>query len=173
MAHAKIVDVLAQAVTAHATRAAEKLRQHGLVAGTMTVFFHTNPHKPDRPQHSASRSMRLRPMSNHTFDLVDAAVSAARRGWRGDPSGNGCGYTKAGVILDDLLAEADRPVLLFPPDRPRDARLTDALDAINDRFGEKTMVLAREGFAGEWRLRADHRSPRYTTRISELPTVKV
>ena len=52
-------------------------------------------------------------------------------------------------------------------------RLTDALDAINDRFGKKTMVLAREGFAGEWRLRADHRSPRYTTRISDLPTVRV
>lgn len=45
-------DVLAQAVTAHASRAAEKLRQHGLVAGTLTVFFHTNPHKPERPQHS-------------------------------------------------------------------------------------------------------------------------
>ncbi len=64
-------------------------------------------------------------------------------------------YTKAGVILDDLLPEADRPAMLFQPDRPRDARLTDALDAINDRFGKKTMVLAREGFAGEWRLRAD------------------
>lgn len=57
--------------------------------------------------------------------------------------------------------------------RPRDARLTDTLDAINDRFGKKTMVLAREGFAGEWRLRADHRSPRYTTRISELPILRV
>ncbi len=44
---------------------------------------------------------------NNTFDLVDAAVSAARRGWRGDPSGKGCDYTKAGVILDDLLPEAD------------------------------------------------------------------
>ena len=112
-------------------------------------------------------------MSNHTFDLVDAAVSAARRGWRGDPSGNGCGYTKAGVILDDLLPEADRPAMLFQPARPRDARLTDALDAINDRFGKKTMVLAREGFDGAWHLRADHRSPRYTTRLSELPIVQV
>ncbi|MFC3632045.1 hypothetical protein ACFOM8_21740 [Paracoccus angustae] len=35
-------DVLAQAVTAHATRSAKKLRQHGLVARTLTVFFHTN-----------------------------------------------------------------------------------------------------------------------------------
>lgn len=166
-------DVLAQAVTAHATRAAEKLRQHGLVAGTLTVFFHTSPHKPERPQHSASRSVRLRPMSNHTFDLMDAAVSAARHGWRGDPSGNGCAYTKAGVILDDLVAEQDRPAMLFPPDRPRDARLMDALDALNDRFGKKTVVLGREGFAREWVTRAELRSPRYTTRLSDLPTVRV
>ena len=156
-----------------ASRAAEKLRQHGLVAGTLTVFYHTNPHKPDRPQHSVSRSIRLRPMSNHTFDLVDAAVVAARRGWKGDPAENGHGYTKAGVIIDDLLAEADRPAMLFQPDRPHDARLTDALDAINDRFRKKTMVLAREGFNRAWATKADHRSPRYTTRISELPVVQV
>lgn len=166
-------DVLAQAVTAHATRAAEKLRQHGLVAGTLTVFFHTNPHKPERPQHSASRSVRLRPMSNDTFDLVDAAVSAARRAWKGDPAGNGFAYTKAGVILDDLVAEQDRPAMLFPPNRPRDARLMDALDAINDRFGKKAVVLGREGFEREWTTRAELRSPRYTTRISDLPTVRV
>lgn len=166
-------DVLAEALAAHATRAAEKLRQHGLVAGTLTVFFHTNRHKPDRPQHSASRTVRLRPMSNHTFDLVEAAIAAARRGWTGDPSGNGHGYVKAGVILDDLLPEAERPALLFAPDQPRDARLTTALDAINDRFGRKTMVLAREGVSRSWATKADHRSPRYTTRISELPVVRV
>ena len=47
-------------------------------------------------------------MSNHTFDLVDAAVAAASRGWKGDLAGNGCGCTKAGKILDDLLPEAGR-----------------------------------------------------------------
>ncbi|WP_342773652.1 DUF4113 domain-containing protein [Falsirhodobacter xinxiangensis] len=166
-------DVLAQALSAHATRAAEKLRQHGLVAGTVNVFFHTNPHKPERPQHSASRSVRLSPMSNHTFDLVDAAIAAAKRGWKGDPSGNGYGYTKAGIILDDLLAEQDRPAMLFPPDRSRDARLTDALDAINDRFGKKTMLTGREGFEKSWTTRADYRSPRYTTRLSELPVLQL
>lgn len=34
-------DTLLQAITAHTTRAAEKLRQHGLVAGTMTVCSST------------------------------------------------------------------------------------------------------------------------------------
>ncbi len=166
-------DVLAQAIAAHATRAAEKLRQHGLVAGAMTVFYHTNPHKPERPQHSASRSVRLSPMSNNTFELVEAAISAARRGWKGDPSGNGHGYTKAGIILDDLLPEQDQPALLFPPARPRDAKVMDALDALNDRFGKKTVVLGREGFETSWATKADHRSPRYTTRLSELPVLQL
>ena len=47
-----------------------------------------------------------------------------------------------------------------------------ALDQVNDRFGKKTMVLASEGVKRPWQLRADHRSPRYTTRISDLPVVR-
>ncbi|WP_207101438.1 DUF4113 domain-containing protein [Paracoccus shandongensis] len=66
------------------------------------------------------------------------------------------------------MPEVARPAPLFPPERPRDAHLTDARDAINDRFGTKTMVPAREGFSGEGRLRADHRVPLHTTWISEL-----
>ena len=164
---------LCQAITAHATRAAQKLRQHGLVAGVATVFYHTNPHKPERPQHSVSRSAKLLPMTNDTFDLVEAAVAAARRGWKGDPAGNGHGYTKAGIILDDLVPVADRPVLLFELSRPRDSRLMGALDAVNHRYGRKTLVLGSEGFQRSWATRADHRSPRYTTRIDDLPVVRI
>lgn len=166
-------DTLAQAITAHATRAAEKLRSHGLVAGTLTAFFHTNQHKSDRPQHSASRSTTMTPMTADTFDLVGAAMRCIRAGWKGDPSGNGHGYTKAGIILDDLVRQEDAPRLLFEPERPRSANLMKALDSVNDRFGRKTMVVATEGFQGKWGLKADHRSPRYTTRIADLPIVRV
>ncbi|MCP1201075.1 Y-family DNA polymerase [Notoacmeibacter sp. MSK16QG-6] len=166
-------DELAQAMTAHASRAAEKLRSHGLVAGTLTAFFHTNPHKPDRPQHSASRTTRLSPMSADTFDLVDTVLRCIAAAWKGERSANGYAYTKAGVILDDLVAARVAPQLLLPPDRPRDARLMDALDAVNDRFGRKTLILASEGFQRPWALRADHRSPRYTTRLSDLPVVRI
>lgn len=97
----------------------------------------------------------------------------ATRGWTGDPSGNGHGYTEAGKLPDDRLAEADRPAMLFPLDQPRDARPTDALDTINDRFGKKTVVLGREGVRGDWATKAEPRSPRYTTRIIELPVLEV
>ena len=163
-------DVLFQAITAHATRAAEKLRQHGLVAGTLTVIFHTNKHRLDRPQWSAARSTKLTPMSSDTFDLVEAARRCVRAAWPKD--GKPYGFTKAGVMLDDLLPIEDRPMTLFDVMRPNSAQLMGALDAVNDRFGKKTLVLASEGMRRSWALRADHRSPRYTTRISDLPVVK-
>jgi DNA polymerase V len=126
-------DTVFQAVTAHATRAAEKLRQHGLVAGTMTVFFHTNRHRRDRPQYTGSRSTRMVPMSFDTFELVQAARRCAEAAW---PKGAGTeyGFTKAGVMLDDLLPIEDRPQTLFgkPHATPSAAMMT--LDQINKRF---------------------------------------
>ena len=162
-----------QAVTAHATRAAEKLRRHGLVAGHVTVFYHTNPHRPDRPSHSASRSADLSPMSNSTMELVRVACRCAERAWRGDPAGNGNAYIKAGITLDDLIPEEDRPKDLFADVGLKDARLMAALDAVNDRFGKKSLVIGSEGFKRPFETKADHRSPRYTTRISDLPVVRV
>lgn len=164
-------DTLFEAISAHATRAAEKLRQHGLVAGSLTVFFHTNRHRADRPQYAGSRTARLMPMSSDTFELVSAARRCAEAAWPKTP-GKAFGFTKAGVLLDDLLPFADRPLTLFDAPRPKSAELMGALDAVNDRFGKKTMVLASEGVSRAWKLRSDHRSPRYTTRISDLPVVR-
>ena len=163
-------DTLFEAITAHATRAAEKLRQHGLVAGTLTVFFHTNRHRADRPQYAGSRTTRLMPMSSDTFELVAAAKRCALAAWpkTGDKL---YAFTKAGVMLDDLLPFEDRPRTLFDVPRGSPALMT-ALDAVNARFGKKTLVLASEGMSRSWQLRSEYRSPRYTTRISDLPVVK-
>lgn len=165
------LDSVAQAVTAHATRAAEKLRQHGLVAGQVTVFFHTSLFSPTAPRHSVSRTVHLKPMSNDTFELVQAALICLRKGWKGDPSGNGYAYTKAGVVLDDLITAKKAPAMLFEIERPRDARLMSALDAVNDRWGKKTLLLGSEGFKRDFEAKATMRSPRYTTRLDELPVV--
>ena len=164
-------DTLFQAITAHATRAAEKLRQHGLVAGTLTVFFHTNQHRLDRPQYAGSRTTRLIPMSSDTFDLVGAARRCAQAAWPKDQT-SVFGFTKAGILLNDLLRSEDRPLTLFDVQNPKSQALMTALDQVNGRFGKKTMVLASEGMNRPWSLRSDHRSPRYTTRLSDLPVVR-
>lgn len=47
-----------------------------------------------------------------------------------------------------------------------------AIDAVNDRFGRLTEVTAAQGFKREWRLRSANKSPAWTTRIAEVPTVR-
>ena len=64
-----------RAVAQYAMRGGEKLRQHGLVAGRMTVFVHTNVHKPDRPQYFA-----FRPLKYAADDLRQPRLARLRPG---------------------------------------------------------------------------------------------
>lgn len=160
------LEVLMGAIAQYAMRAGEKLRQHGLVAGRLTVFFHTNRHRPDRPQYSASRAMALHPMSDDGFVLIAAARRGAETAWR-----DGFAFTKAGIILEHLERADLRQRTLFEhaDGIERRERLMSALDAINQRYGKFTVVPGVQGFRRSWTTRADMRSPAWTTRIEDVP----
>lgn len=160
-------DALMGALSQYALRAGEKLRNHGLVAGRLTAFFHTNKHKPDRPQYAGSRAVTLHPMTSDSLELIAAARRCAERAWR-----DGYAFTKAGILLDDLMAATDRPRTLFEAGTEKRDRLMAALDEVNGRFGTFTAVTAGQGFKRQWRLRSEMRSPAWTTRIDEVPTVR-
>ncbi|MGJ3629303.1 DUF4113 domain-containing protein [Sphingomonas sp. MMS24-JH45] len=74
--------------------------------------------------------------------------------------------------MDDLIAADLRPRTLFEGDVERRARLMVALDEVNGRFGRFTAVPGAQGFKREWRMRADAKSPAWTTRIAEVPIVR-
>ena len=75
-------------------------------------------------------------------------------------------------MLDDLLPLAERPLTLFDETEPRSPALMQALDAVNNRYGKKSLVLAREGFQKRASMKQQFRSPRYTTRISDVPIIR-
>ena len=163
------LEQLMGAISQFAMRAGEKLRQHGLVAGRMAVFFHTNRHKPDRPQYGASRGGALHPMTADSFELISLARRLVERAYR-----RGFEFTKAGIMLEQLAAADARPRTLFE-DLDQSAqreRLMAAIDDINGKFGRMTVVPGSQGFKRPWKMRADMKSPAWTTRISDLPVVK-
>jgi DNA polymerase V len=161
------IATLMGAVTQYAMRAGEKLRSHGLVAARLTVFFHTNRFKPDRPQYSASRMIALHPMTNDSFELIAAARRGVEHGWR-----DGYAITKAGIMLDHLVAAELRPRTLFEGDTDKRDRLMGALDSVNSRFGRYAAVPGAQGFKRDWKMRADMKSPAWTTRIEDVPRVQ-
>lgn len=157
------LNAMLEAIASYASRAGEKLRRHGVVAPHISVFFHTSRFS-DGPAKSVSGIVRLREPTSDTIELVQAATRATKRLWAG-----GYRYSKAGVILDSLVTLDRAPkALIDAPDPRRDALMT-ALDDLNGRFGRGCLFVARSGVQKAWTVRADMRSPAYTTRLEEVP----
>lgn len=159
-----------QAVSAHAARLGEKLRREGLGTDHVRLSFHTSEHDRERPQRSVSTVVTLPEASNDTMVLSRAALSGVRRVWR-----EWFAYSKAGIITTDLMPlEAPQRALIGRLDRERSGPLMDALDACNCRYGRGSVVIASAGLVKDrsWSTKFDMRSPRYTTRVNELPTIR-
>lgn len=84
---------------------------------------------------------------------------------------DGFGYKKAGVCLMDLARPKDLQADLFASTTIGNSDLMDTLDRINRKFGGGTASFGATGWAARpaWGMRQMQRSPRLTTRISELP----
>jgi len=123
------------------------------------------------PKAAVPLPAHLRTLVLH-FSEQRKVFAAARRGaesaWR-----DGYAYTKAGIMLDGLVTAGLRPRTLFEEGSEKRQQLMAALDAINGRFGRFTAVPAVQGFKREWRMRADMKSPASTTRIADVPLVRV
>jgi len=154
-----------EAVRTHAVRAGEKLRRNGRAAPHIQVFYFTSRHR-NAPQRSVAGIEHFPVATNDSMALAAAAGRVARRLWA-----DGFIYAKAGVMLEGLIDPQDAvPDLWHTPD-PRRAELMRAMDAVNARYGRNMLAPAGVTYQRPWSLKQDLRSPRWTTRLDEVPAV--
>ena len=158
-------DEIKQAVSSHAARGAEKLRIHGVVAGRLRVFMHTNRYKQTQQFYNVQVGS-LRPYTNDTCEIISEAVRLCALTYK-----PGIEFGKCGIILEDLLPEAEKPQDLFSHASPKSGALMKALDDINQKHGRGTLQMAGMGIEKGWKMRAQNKSQRYTTQIDELAVV--
>ena len=174
------VAALEELVSQFASRVAEKARQQRSVAGAVHVFVSTSPFRKHDPQHSPSGTLPLSRPTADTSVLVCTAVRLLRGMAR-----PGFNYVKAGVMLADLQPDhqVQAELDLFagvedPPPVKRDrSHLMVALDALNQRFGKGAISVASasrlECHSGSVAAaKQEWRSPRYTTRLDEIPIAR-
>ena len=101
--------------------------------------------------------------SENKTELIEAQPK--RKGYR---------YKKSGVMLLDLSAKRMAQEDLFEDTqiKAKSARLMRVMDQINQTWGRGSLRSGASGFEQPWAMRAEHRSPRYTTRWDELPVVR-
>ncbi len=154
---------LEEAVTMYTSRAAEKLRGDGTRANELTVYIRTNPYLADA--YSESATVRFPHPTDDSMMLVKHAVEALRSIYK-----EGLIYQKAGVTLSNLVSNDGQQLSLFQSqdDNAKSKRMMQALDSTNQKYGRGALFLAGEGTKKAWQIKAEYKTPEYTTSWDEL-----
>ncbi len=157
-----------EAVAAYVSKAAEKMRAQGSLAGALQVAIRTGMHNPDQPRYANAIKCPLPYPTDDTRVLAAAAIRGLDVIYR-----PGYAYSKAEVLLMDLRRRGEFTGDLFTAEpRPGADRLMAVIDRINASEGRGTLRLGRIPAAPEWAMRREMMSQRYTTRWDELMVVR-
>ena len=164
------IDILTEAISNHAATCAMKLRQQHSICKYVKTFISTNPHKIDHKQCHNGIILECETPTNHTSEIISYALKGL------DIIFQGHEYLmmKAGVEVLDIIPENEFQMNMFDTkDRSKSKKVLEAMDKINLQFGKGAVRMAVQRFDDRYRLRADHLSKRYTTRLSEVLNVKI
>ena len=138
----------------------------------MCVFLLTNRHRLDRPQYNPQAGRELLVPTSFMPELTGECLRIFEAIYR-----PGYQYTKAGVLCLELVPDEEKQASLFrsvdPAREKKERALMAAVDKLNLWGGSGTVRRATAGFRQKWAMRRDRMSPCYTTRLSDVPTVRV
>ena len=155
-----------QAISEFTERACSKLRNGQQYARAITVFIQTSRFLEDENRRYANQATgSLVHHSNDNYQFTKLAQQLLERIWR-----DGYEYNKGGVILGDFSRTTQQQIGLFEKPVRDNSSVMEAIDAINNRIGSVSFA-SSSGYQ-HWAMRRDKLSPAYTTRWSDLPSVK-
>jgi len=163
-----------EAIATYTARAAEKLRRQFSAAGYLSVFIIS--HAPGQRHGMAyDNHCTLDKPSADSSVLIHAALELVNAIFK-----PGLVYKKAGVVLGDIVPESARQGSLFDSNSSNDnLPLMLAIDNINfscppahQPQHDSILRFAASGTNRGWKMKQEFRSPRYTTKWREIPSVK-
>ena len=162
---------LKASVASFASSCANKLRAQQAMASSVTVFLGSNRFRDDLEQYeNADTAFFITPTSD-SLEITSSALQILERMYK-----PGIQYKKTGVVLGRISPSDSVQQDLFDsiPNRPQRMALMKAIDALNCRYGPKTVSLVVEDSQKrDWHVKSEFRSPDYLTNINEILTVKI
>ncbi|MCO5259163.1 MAG: Y-family DNA polymerase [Crocinitomicaceae bacterium] len=147
---------------------AEKLRLQQSCCNALTVFLKTNSNRRDLPQYRRKINIQLPFPTNSTIELAHFATLALQQIFKA-----GYAYKKAGVIVHDFTPDTILQTTLFEKRDERHIPLMHAIDKINFLYGQQRIRLASQDLKRVWKMKQEHLSPNYTTKLNDIIVIKV
>ncbi len=160
-------DELRERIVTFAAVTSAKLRRQGSAANFLSVFIKTNRHRPDLPQYNGFITLKT-PYPDHSANgLAKLAVAALEKIWK-----PGYAYKKAGVLVSELVPAKVRQLNLFIPVNNKYEKLMETVDRLNRHYGYDLLKLGGQDLERTWKMKQAKLSPQYTTKLSDIITVK-
>lgn len=159
---------LKEAISHHCATAWDKLRQQNLSAQQLSVFVRASPFRKDLSFYANSATVNLHTATDDLRVLTKKAKECLQKVFK-----NHIHYQKCGILLAHLTAKGQRQYDLFAPSSEKADDIMDVLEAINGKFGKRTIRLAAEGFAKAWFMKRERKTPNYTTQWDQLPEISI
>jgi len=158
---------LEERISTFAVSCAEKLRKQSDCCNTIMVFIHTNGFRTDLPQYSKNIIIKLPYPTNSGIELSKFALDGLRKIFK-----KGFSYKKAGVIVMDFSPQSQEQLNLFSNRNQKHIPLMSAVDKLNSKFGQQKLRLASQAPGKIWKMKQEQLSPNYTTKLSDIITIK-
>lgn len=154
-------------VATFAVSCAEKLRRQKSCCNMLMVFILTNGHRQDLKQYSRNIVVRTDYPTNSAIDLVRYASFGLKAIFKA-----GYQYKKAGVVVMGITPESQKQLNFFTRENPKHQHAMQTMDKINLSLGQQKIKLAVQDLGRTWKMRQEKLSPRYTTKLDEIITIK-
>lgn len=161
------IDNIKERISTFATSCAEKLRKQGSGCHVIIVLLSSDIHKKDLEQHRASKHISLPFPTDSSLIISNEAVKAVMTIFK-----KGIKYKRAGVIVTGLVPNDNYQLDIFEHENPKHKSLMSAIDYINKKYRADRVKLGNQDLERTWKMRQERLSPRYTTNINDIITVK-
>jgi DNA polymerase V len=159
---------ISERVSTFAVSCAEKLRKQNSCCNSLMVFVHSNRHRKDLPQYNRNIVIQLPFATNSSIELSKFAIQALKQIFK-----EGYSYKKAGVIVQDFTPQDSVQKSLFEERNEKHIPLMKAVDKLNTLFGQQKIRLASQDAKRVWKMKQEKLSPNYTTKLSDVITIKL
>ncbi|WP_422090125.1 Y-family DNA polymerase [Tenacibaculum ovolyticum] len=161
------IDNIKERVATFAVSCAEKLRKQNSSCHMVIVMLRSDRHKKDSEQHSISKTVVFSYPTDSTLTISKSAVEAVRTIFK-----KGIKYKRAGVIVTGLVPSDNYQINMFEKENPKHKPLMLAIDKLNKTFKSDKVKLASQDLQRTWKMRQERLSPKYTTNINDIISVK-
>ena len=161
-------ETISERVSTFAVSCAQKLRQQQTACSTILIFLQTNKHKENSSQYCPQIVIQLPYPTNSSIDIVKHVIKGLKQIYKPNFQ-----YKKAGVVVMNIVPEANQQLNLFHSSNPKHKKLMKTVDQLNHSIGYQKVKLACQDLGRTWKMRQEKLSPKYSTKLYDAIKIMV